>query len=156
MKVTILVLLCLVVLASCAPGGAVVEFYVVLKPEDATKFITAIKSIAAKEKLETAEGRTRFDSVNTLRVVEGRGHGLKLWAQNVVLSGNENPKLCGVHNEPYPDPAQFVVFTEPRLLGFKSAARELGERVFSKLHGLGFDVLRKPAVCGAAVIHDRT
>jgi len=152
MKVTILVLLCLVVLASCAPGGAAVEFYVVLKPRDTTKLITAIKSTAAEEGMETAEGRTRFDSANTLRFVEGRGHGLKLWAQNTILTGNEDPKLCGAHHEPYPDPSQFNVFTVPRFLG---SATELGERVFSKLHTRGFDVLRKPALCGAAVSHDR-
>ncbi len=138
------------------PGGAAFEFYVVISPDETGKFITAVTSIANDNGLETAAGQTRFDSGNVLWVVEGRGHGLRLWLQSAVLSGNEDPKLCGVHHEPYPDPAQFIVFTQPRLLGLstRKAAVELGEKVLSQLHKSGFDARRVPAVCGAAVIHD--
>lgn len=153
MKVAILVLLCVSVLVSCVPGGAAFEFYVVIKPGDTAKFIGAVTSIAKENGLETAASQTRFDTGELLRVVEGRGPGLKLWVQNVVLSGNADPRLCGEHHMAYPDPAQFVVFTEPRLLGFRSASIELGEKVFSRIRGLGFNVLRKPVICGAAVIH---
>ncbi|HEX5323707.1 MAG TPA: hypothetical protein VFW40_07970 [Capsulimonadaceae bacterium] len=152
MRVAILVLLCFAALVSCAPGGAAVEFYVVIKPEETAKFIGAVTSIAKENGLETATSQTTFDTGEVLRVLEGRRPGLRLWVQNVVLSGNADPKLCGVHREAYPDPAQFVVFTEPRLLGFKSASVELGGKVSSKIRGLGFDVLRKPVICGATVV----
>ncbi len=152
----ILALLCLATLAACASGGAAFEFYVVIRPDETGKFIAAVTSIAKEDGLETAVGQTRFDAGNALRVVEGRGRGLTLWAQNTVLSGNEDPKLCGAHPEPYPDPAQFIVFTEPRFWGFstRKAAAELGEKVLSQLHHLGFDVRRAPVVCGASIIHD--
>jgi len=154
MKFAILVLLSAVVLTSCSTGGAEFEFYVVIKPDETAKFIGAVTTIAKEYGLETAVGQATSDTGNTLKVVEGRGHGLKLWVQSALLSGREDPTLCGIHPEPYPDPAQFIVFTEPRLFGSKVAATELGARVRSKLQKYGFDVRRKPAVCGAAVIHD--
>jgi hypothetical protein len=150
MRVIILVLLCFAALTSCAPGGPPIQFYVVIKPEDTGRLIGAVTSIAKDDGMETAVGHTTFNTGEVLRTVEGRGSGLKLWAQNVVLGGNEDSKLCGDHLEPYPDPAQFIVFAEPRFLGSKSAAKELGERVFLRLRKSGFDVRGEPAVCGAA------
>jgi hypothetical protein len=153
-KVNLVVLLSIATLISCAGFPAVFEFYVVIKPDETEKFIEAIKAIAKADGLETSTGQAVSDTGNVLRVVESRGHGLTLWAQNATVSGKEDPKLCGVHPEPYPDPAQFIVFTEPRFFGSKAAAVELGERVLSQIHNAGFDVRRKQVVCGAAVIHD--
>jgi hypothetical protein len=156
MKLVLLVLLSFVALTSCSGGGATFVFYVVINPDKVAEFIGAVTAIAKEDGLETATGQTVFDTGDVLRVVEGRGHGLKLWVQSAPLSGHEDPKLCGVYLEPHPDPAQFIVFTEPRLFGSNSAAKELGERVLSQLHNSGFDVRRKPPVCGAAAIHDHS
>jgi hypothetical protein len=155
MKALILVLIGVVVLTSCSAGGAVFEFHVVIKPSETAKFIGAVSAIAKENGLETAAGQAVADTGNVSWVVEGRGHGLKLWVTSTLLSGQEDPKLCGVHLEPHPDPAQFTVFTEPRFFGSKTAAKELGERVFSQLQKAGFDVRRQSPVCGAAVLHDR-
>jgi hypothetical protein len=56
----------------------------------------------------------------------------------------------------FPDPAQFIVFTEAGFLGSKDAATQLGERLFSQILKSGFDVRREPAVCGAAALYDRS
>lgn len=126
------------------------------KPDEATNFLEAVTAIAKEAGLETAEAQDVADTGSIMCVLEGRGHGLKLWVQSTPLSGREDPKLCGVHHEPYPDPAQFTVFTQPRFLGSEAAAKELGERVFSQLKKSGFDVRRESPVCGAAAIHDRS
>ena len=147
----ILFLLCFAALTACTPSGTAFEFYVAINPDETSKFIGAVTSIAKEEGLETAAGQATSDTGNVLRAVEGQGHGLKLWVQNVPLSGREDAKLCGVHPEAYVDPAQFVVSTEPRLFwSTRTAATELGEKVFSQLEKLGFDVRRKPVVCGEA------
>jgi len=156
MKVVILALLGFIALAACSGGGAAFVFYVVTRPEEAAKFIGAVTAIAQQDGLETATGQTVSDTGNVVRVVEGRGHGLRLWVQSALLSGHEDPKLCGVYFEPHPDPAQFIIFTEPRFFGSKAAATELGERVLSQLHKSGFDVRRESPVCGAAAIRDRS
>jgi hypothetical protein len=156
MKVVILVLIGVVALTSCSGSGAAFVFYVVIKPDDTAEFIGTVTAIAKEDGLQTAVGQAVSDTGDVFRVVEGRGHGLKLWVQSTSLSGREDPKLCGVHGEPHADPAQFSVFTEPRFFGSKAAATELGERVLSQIQKSGFDVRREPAVCGAAAIHDRS
>jgi hypothetical protein len=155
MKITFFALLCLATLVSCAPSPAVFQFYVVIKPGETERLIGTITSQAKENGLVTAVGQATSDTGNVTRVVEGRGDGVRFWLQNAPLSGREDPKLCGVHDEPYSDPAQFVIFTTARFgFGFKSAhtaAVAPGEKMFSKLQESGFDVRRQPALCGAAV-----
>jgi hypothetical protein len=55
-----------------------------------------------------------------------------LCSANVPLSGTEVPKLCGVHVEPYSDPAQFTVTTEPKFFGSKAAATNLESEFFPR------------------------
>jgi hypothetical protein len=155
MKVTILLLLALAALTSCSGGNATFIFYVVINPAEAEKFIEEVETLAKKDDLETATSQTQFNNANVLRVLEGRGHGLKLWVQSAPLSGHEDPILCGVSQEPRLDPAQFVVFTVPGFFGSTAEATKLGERVFSQLRNAGFDVRREPPICGAAALHDR-
>jgi hypothetical protein len=155
MKVAILVLLSVIALTSCSGGSATFVFYVVIRPAEADRFIGAIIAVAKEDGLETAISQTKFNDANILRVLEGRGHGLKLWVQNAPLSGHEDPILCGVSQEPRLDPAQFVVFTAPRFFGSKAGATKLGERVLSQLRNARFDVRREPPVCGAAALRDR-
>ena len=140
------------ILASCSGSGTAFEFYVVIEPEETSNFIGAVMALAEAEGLETAEGRAVADTGNVSRFVEGRGGGIVLWVQNVLLSGNEDARICGVHPEPYSDPAQFVISTQPRLLGSRSEATRLGERLYARLHEAGFDVRRQPVVCGVAAL----
>jgi hypothetical protein len=156
MKVLILILIGVVALPSCSSGGVAVEFYVVIKPDETERFLEAVRVIAKENGLDTSAGQAVADTGKVLRVVEGNAHGVRLWVQNISLSGKENPKLCGAHFEPYPDPSQFMVFTEPRFFGSKAGASELGERVRSQLQKSGFDVRREPVVCGLAAIQDRS
>ena len=153
-KALIVVLIGIAALTSCSGTVVTFKFYVAIKPDETAKFIDAVTAIAKENGLETATDQIVADTGYASTALEGRGHGLMLWVQNVPMSGGEDPKLCGVHSEPYPDPAQFVVSTEPRFFGSKAAATKLGERVLSQIQKSGFDVRRKPAVCGAAALHD--
>jgi hypothetical protein len=125
---------------------------VVIKPDETAKFIESVTAIAKADGMETAVGQAVADTGDVMRVIEARGDGIKLWVQSMPLSGKEDPTVCGVHPEPYSDPAQFIVFTEPRFFGSKAEAAKLGERVLSQLKETGFDVRRKPVVCGAAAM----
>lgn len=159
MKVLTLLLVGVVSVAgmtSCSQAGVTFKFYIIIKPEETEKFIGAVKEIAKENGMTAAAAKVVSDTGKVLNVVEARGHGVKLWAENIRLSGKEDPNICGSHFEPYPDPAQFMLFTEPRLFGSKTAAKELGERVLSQIQELGFDVRQAPVVCGAAALHERT
>jgi hypothetical protein len=156
MKLLILVLTGLVTLTSCSAGIVAFEFYVVIRPDETAKFIRAVTAIANENDLKTATNQVVADTGYASTALEGRSHGLKLWVQNVPLSGTEDPKLCGEHVEPYPDPAQFTVTTEPRLFGSKAEAIKLGERILSQIQKAGYDVRREPVICGAAAIRDQS
>ncbi len=80
--------------------------------------------------MEVAIATATSNTGNVLSVVEGRGHGLKLWAQNMPLSGREDPKRCGVHTEAYVDPSQFIVSTESRF-NHRALLRSSSERSYS-------------------------
>jgi hypothetical protein len=157
-KTLVLILvLSVVALTSCSAGVVVFKFYVVVNPDDTAKFFGEIATIAKENGLETATGQIGADSAVVLRMMEGRGRGVKLWVQNSMLTGREDPSVCGVpvRDEPYADPAQFQVSTEPRFFGLKADATKLGEQMFSGIQKLGFDVRPKPVVCGAAALRGR-
>ncbi len=156
MKVLALLLASVAAMTSCSQAGVTFKFYVVIKPEETEKFIDAVKEIGKENGMEAAAAKVVSDTGKVLNVVEARGHGVKLWAENIRLSGKESPNVCGSHFEPYPDPAQFVIFTEPKFFGSRVAAKELGERVLSQMQKQGFDVRQAPVVCGAAALHEQT
>jgi hypothetical protein len=152
MKALLLTVISTMTLTSCSGGGVAFEFYVVTEPEKSAAFIAAVTTIAKENDMDTAVGHAVSDAGNTLTVLEGRGRGLRLWVQNTLLSGKEDPMRCGVHTEPHPDPSQFTVFTKPNFFGSTAGAEKLGQRVLSQLERAGFDVRREPAVCGQAAI----
>ena len=152
MKALFLVALTAFALAACSRGDIASKFYVVVKPDEATKLTAAVIEIANAAGMQTAEAQDVADSGSVMRVLEGRGNGLMLWVQSTVLSGREDPKLCGTHPEPYADPAQFTVFTEPKFLGSKTDAPKFGESLFVQLQKLGFDVHRTQVICGQAAL----
>jgi hypothetical protein len=154
MRVVVLVFLGAVALASCSGGGVAFKFYVVVEPDASSRLTAAVAAIAKDAGMETAEAQDVADSGSVMKVFEGRGNGLVLWMQSAVLSGKEDPELCGVHSEPYADPAQLIVFTQSRFFGSKAEASKLGESVFVHLQKLGFDVRRTPVVCGLAALKD--
>lgn len=143
---------CMLTLTACAERGLASMFFVVVDPSDTARFMDTVEGIARKAELETARAEDVADTGAVMRVLEGRGNGLKLWMQSAPLSGHEDPNPCGVHSEPYPDPAQFVLSTEPRIFGTRSAAKQLGEQLFAEIKRAGFDVRDKSPVCGAAAL----
>jgi hypothetical protein len=154
-KVLVVILIGVVGLTSCSSGHAAHEFYVVVEPEEAARFIETVTAIAKEDGLETEVSRVVAGPGDVLWIVEGRGHGLRLWVQSTPQSGKEDPRLCGKYSKPHSDPAQFTVFTHSGFFGSQAGATGLGERVHSRLQKSGFEVRQKPAICGAAAIGDR-
>jgi len=69
MKIIFSVLLALAILTSCAGGGATLVFYVVNKPAAADHFILAIAGLAKEDGMETAIGKTEFNTGSVLNVL---------------------------------------------------------------------------------------
>jgi len=155
--VSILVLLITLGVTSCSTGVVVFSFYVIVQPADTDKFFGDVAAIAKANGLTSAIGQVGPSSATVMRMLEGRGSSVKLWVQNSMLTGREDPSICGVpmRNEPYADPAQFQVSTEPRYFGSRADAQDLGRRMFTSIQKLGYDVRSNPIICGAAALDGR-
>ncbi len=95
-------------------------------------------------------GHATDDKGHTLNVVEAKGRWIRLWAQNVPLSGSENPAVCGSSGEAHADPGQYYVTVAPILpLMPNSDARELASQLSHELSALGYEMRSKAALCSA-------
>lgn len=156
MKMKGFLLFGVLMLSSCSENGATYMFYVVIRPERAEAFIEEMVSVAKENGLRAEVNKVRDDAGHVYNSMDGRAFGINLVTQNAILSGREDAKLCGHYSEAYPDPAQYLVFTQPGFVfGSKAEATALGKRVFSQLQKLGFDVRLNHAICGAAATDDR-
>src|SRR5260221_8721593 len=132
-----LLTLCLF-LGSCA-GGKLVTWYVLVPPSKAAALFSQDLALLAKRHGLTPHLGSATDSKgHTLHVLEANGRGMRLWSQNVELSGEEDPKLCGSYGEPHPDEGQYVVSIGPELSFMNSAnAAEVASQLRLELSVLG-------------------
>jgi len=100
-------------------------------------------------------GEVTYSSQPPLHVLEASGWSVSLWLANVPLSGKEDPLSCGYHDKPYPDPAQFLFYAEPRFFWVaQGSADAVQTRIVESLKSLGYDVRPDPVVCGSlALLH---
>ena len=133
MKLAFFILLCLVTLVSCAPGPAAFQFYVVIKPGEAGRLFATITSLAKENGLVIAGKQVTSDTGNVTQIVEGRGNGVRFWLQNATSSAREDPNICGIHHEPYADPAQLAFQRRKR-----RAQCDCTERDYSRFHEPSF------------------
>ena len=124
--------------------------YAVVKPEQAESLFSYVEALASENGLPLNPGRASDDRGNTLRVLEAKNWRVRLWMQNVPLSGHEDREICGVHAEPHPDPGQYVVTVSSAtpLFGQQPAAN-LFTMLTTKLKARGFTILTEPKVCSA-------
>jgi hypothetical protein len=124
--------------------------YVLVTPTTASSFTEDLASLARKHGLSPSVGRATDDKGHTLHVLEAKGRRMRLWSQNMPLSGQEDPAMCGRHTEPYPDPGQYIVLIKPTvpLLG-DGASIEVATQLRQELSQLGYGVREKPAVCSS-------
>jgi hypothetical protein len=91
------------------------EMYAVATSESAGHYIRDVASLVRRHGLTPNIGSTTDDKGHTLRVLEAKGRWLRLWSQNMPLSGNEDPAACGKPAEAHPDPGQFIISIDPAL-----------------------------------------
>ena len=116
--------------------------YVVFEPEHTEVFLTDLSDIASAHKLDPWIGSATPGVGARLFVFEAKGRALRIWAQNVLLSGNE----CAEFPEVGKDPGQFMVTIHPAMWWRDwKRALELSAEIFRELNELGYRVLSKPA-----------
>ncbi len=142
--------LAMLFLAACVPREGGDRFYVVVKPEETERFLNSVVSIAKDMGLTTDVGAGNDDGAQ-LHVIEATNRQTRLWVQNVLLSGREDPSVCGSHDRTYSDPAQFVLYTKPTWLTWDSKiSTAVAGELFARLRLLGYAVRKDQALCGLA------
>jgi hypothetical protein len=116
--------------------------YVTIKPTDREKFFEDLVAIANSRGLETWVSSAVPNDGPALYVLEGSGRALKLWAQNVLLSGRE----CGGSGSAQNDPGQFKIHVLPSMwLPLRSRATALFQSISRDLSNKGYHVAAEPS-----------
>lgn len=124
------------------------QFYVVVSSARAAAFPGDILSVAASSGLRGQAGKATDDRGNTLHAIEATSFTMRMWAQNMPLSGHEDPIRCGKLEEPHPDPRQFIVIVESKLPFSASRSQAMADAITTGLASKGYSVRKSPAVCG--------
>jgi hypothetical protein len=158
-KAIAFLLLCGPVLASCGNSKDAATIYVLAPPQRASQFTQDLAIIAKRHGLNPNLGQATDDRGHILRVIEAQGRGVRLWAQNMPLSGQENPTLCGSYTEGHPDPGQYIVTIDHVLpvIAIKQVLptiaedepRELILEISNELRASSYDVRSSPVVCSS-------
>ena len=146
---SMLFFLCASVLGSCkAEAVSVTTMYVLASKMSASRFNTDLATIAQRHGLKPSVGQSTDDRGHTFHVVEASGWRVRVWSQNMPLSGHEDLALCGNHPEPYPDPGQYIVRLSPTIWIFGEAASvNLAALFRDELSQLGYEIRESVAPC---------
>jgi hypothetical protein len=133
---------------SSVPGPVAGEVYVVLPAEKAAPFITYLASLVRKYRMNPNPGQATDDKGYSVYVLDATSQSVRLWSENVPLSGHEDPKLCGVYTEAHSDPGQYFIAVSPSTqMADPRDSRELLARIVKDLKIDGYDVRLKPVIC---------
>lgn len=151
--IVLLIATSLGVAGGCARTGERAAQYVATRSEQAQKFLGDV-GVLSKDSGLSPQLRSAIHSPGNVQyVLEAKGRGLRLWLQNMPLSGQEDPILCGPSGGPRPDPAQFIFYVEPRYPWIsQERAEAMQAHIVESLRRLGYDVKAKPLPCGNAIL----
>ncbi len=124
------------------------DMYAVLTSLNVSHFTQDLASLAKKHGLNPSLGRATDDRGRTLYVVEAKGRWMRLWSQNMPLSGQEDPAACGKETEAHPDPGQYIITVKPTFPFLNRAASlEVANQLRQELSQLGYEVRDHPVAC---------
>jgi hypothetical protein len=139
--------------SACARIEGDNSVYIVVNPQETERFLETMGSLSRENDLDTDFAEATHSPGLVLHLLRARGRSVTLRLANVPLSGKESPLLCGNHLLPYPDPAQFRLYTEPRFRwNSRERADSVQEGIVDRLRSEGYDIRSEPAVCGRAAL----
>jgi hypothetical protein len=124
------------------PFDPVASAYVTINPKDTDLFLDDLGSIAKSHGLESARASATPDDGRTTYIFEARGRAMRIYAQNVLLSGNECVDFPGVGS----DPGQFAINVLPGIwLPLRNRATTLFEAIRKDLSQKGYRLSVRPS-----------
>lgn len=133
---------------ACVPGSIAGKVYVIVPPEKAPSFTANLASVVRERGLAPQVGEAIDEKGYSIQVLDATGQSVRLRSENMLLSGAEDSKLCGVYSEPHPDPGQYVISVSPSTqTASPRASQELLAKIVNDLRGAGYDVRSEPLAC---------
>lgn len=93
---------------ACAPGPIADKVYVVVPSGKASLFTEDLASLVKKRGMTPHVGEATDDKGYSIHVLDAASPSVRLWSQNMPLSGAEDSELCGVYSEPHSDPGSIL------------------------------------------------
>lgn len=130
------------------PGSIAGEVYVVVPAGKTSSFTTYLASLVGKHGMTTNQGQATDDKGYSVYVLDATSPSVRLRSENVLLSGQEDPNLCGVDSEAHSDPGQYFISVSPSTqMADPHASRELLATIVKDLKADGYDVRAEPITC---------
>lgn len=150
-KLLVLLFVLLIAGVACSRFGEFnqMNLYVLLPSERAESFANDLAAEAMSNGLTPRIGQATSDEGRTLHVVEASSTGLRLWSQNMPLSGRESGAGCSASG-PRPDPGQFIVTVEAKWPFMGTSVKKMAVAIKAGLQKHGYDVRAQPAACSGA------
>jgi len=147
-KLALLFLNCLLV-TSCerAPGPVTDEVYIVVPVEKGSSFKTDLVSLVKKYRMTPNLVPAIDERGRPLFVLDGVSSSVRLLSQNMILSGQEDPRLCGYYTEPHTDLGQYYISVSPYTPEARREAHELLAKIVKDLKTGGYDVRPESPIC---------
>jgi hypothetical protein len=122
--------------------------YVTIDPKDTDIFLSDFSSIARKHGLDSAQATITPEDGRATHVFEARGRAMRIYSQNVLLSGEECADFPGVGS----DPGQFVFNVLPAVwLPLRGRATSLFKVISQDLSSKGYRIAPQPSTpCDSA------
>lgn len=116
--------------------------YVTIEPKDTDKFLRDLTSIVKSHGLDSAQATLTPAGGRATHVFEARGRAMRIYAQNVLLSGEECVDFPGVGA----DPGLFVFNVLPAVwLPMRGRATSLFKLISQDLSRKGYRVAAQPS-----------
>lgn len=135
-------------LAGCNVKKNVDPVFILVNPSQVPRLFSEIGVLAKENGMVLNPGQASDDAGNTLRVLEAKNWKVRIWIQNMPLSGQEDVRMCGSFSEPHPDPGQYILTIMPRVPSVgREYIKDLRFEIINKLKEKGFSILKEPEIC---------
>jgi len=130
-----------------APDPVTDEVYIVVPFEKGSSFRIDLASLVKKYGMNPNLVQAIDEKGHPLYVLDAVSSSVRLLSQNTVLSGQEDPNLCGNYAEPHTDHGQYFISVSPYTQEARHEAHELLAKIVKDLKADGYDVRSESLIC---------
>ena len=137
-------------MAACGRGEQATMYALIPPSKNGDHFNQDLARLVKRQGLKPDLDHATDDRGRTLFVLQATGRSVRLWSQNVVLSGHEAPELCGKFDEAHPDPGQYIIYVQPTFPMWNSRdAEEIASQLRIELNEIGYTIRSAEVTCSS-------